>query len=99
MENKVVIITGGNRGIGYGITQAFLKEGYNVVMNYRSNVDATSEALAELDSQNVFAIQADVSIKEERILLLEQTLSKFGRIDVLVNNAAVTSRNGFFKTS
>jgi NAD(P)-dependent dehydrogenase (short-subunit alcohol dehydrogenase family) len=99
MTNKVVLITGGNRGIGYGIAKAFLADTYKVVINFRSNEEATSKALTELSSDRVIAIKADVSKKEERIRLLKETLTAFGRIDVLVNNAAVASRYSFFKTS
>ena len=97
--DKVVLITGGSRGIGYGIAQAFLDDGYRVVINYWANEDTARKAIAELASKNAIAVKVDVSVKEERIRLLDETLAAFGRIDVLVNNAAVASRYGFFKTS
>jgi NAD(P)-dependent dehydrogenase (short-subunit alcohol dehydrogenase family) len=95
MKNKVVLITGGNRGLGYGIAKAFLADTYKVVINFKSNEEATSKALAELSSDRVIAIKADVSKKEERISLLKETLIAFGQIDILVNNPAVASRYSF----
>ena len=95
MKNKVVLITGGNRGIGYGIAKDFLADTYKVVINFKSNEEATSKALAEPSSDRVIAIKADVSKKEERIRLLKETLVAFGQIDVLVNNVAVASCYSF----
>jgi galactitol 2-dehydrogenase len=99
MKDKVVIITGGNRGIGYGIAQAFFSENYKVVINFRSNVEATEKALAALKYDRVIAIKADINQKVERKRLLSETIAAFGRVDVLVNNAAVSTRYGFFKTN
>lgn len=99
MDQKVCLVTGGSRGIGLGITEAFIKEGYNVVVNYKSNESAVKAAKGKLNSNKVIFIKADVSKKEDRIYLLNEVIKAFGRIDVLVNNAAVASRFSFFKTS
>ena len=101
MNEKVVLITGGSRGIGFAIAKAFTEEGYQVVINFRSDQKRAGQAVEELRalSENVIAIQADVSEKSERESLLKQTLEKFKRIDVLINNAAVATRYGFLKTT
>ena len=101
MEGKVVVVTGGSRGIGRAIAQAFGENGYKVVINYRADKDQAQKALEELHSisKDAIAIQADVSEKSERERLVKETLVKFGRIDVLVNNAAISTRHGFLKTT
>lgn len=99
MENKICIVTGGTRGIGLGISQAFLQEGYKVIVNYRINDDAARKAEGQLGGNHAFFVKADVSKKDGRQHLLEQTIATYGRIDVLVNNAAVASRYSFFKTN
>lgn len=99
MAQKVCLITGGTRGIGLGISQAFLNEGYRVVVNYRSNEEAARQALERLGPEKAEMIKADVRKKQDRIDLLDRTLKRCGRIDVLVNNAAVSTRLSFLKTT
>jgi len=101
MKDKVIIITGGTRGIGLGIAKAFVNQGSKVVINYCQNKEASQKALKELDSSpdQVIAIQADISQKKEREKLIQKTLEKFKRIDVLVNNAAISTRLRFLKTN
>ncbi len=101
MKDKVVLVTGGIRGIGLAIAKAFAEQKCKVVINFRSDQQQAQRALAELQSLShiAIAIQADVSDKPERERLLKETLEHFGRIDVLVNNAAVATRYGFLKTT
>lgn len=99
MQNKVVIVTGGSRGIGVGITQSFLEKGAKVVVNYRSNKVAAEQLQDELKdySATLLFVQADVGLSVDRKSLIEKTLAHFGRIDTLINNAGISARKGFLK--
>ncbi len=91
MKDKVVIVTGGSRGIGVGITTAFLQAGAKVVVAYRANQQAAEvlrSSLLEYQAQ-LFLIQADISLAADRKKLLSQAIEHCGRIDVLVNNAGI----------
>ena len=87
LEGKVAAITGGTRGIGRGIAEAFLAEGASVVINGRS-AEKGARALAEMNagSRARFS-QGDVMKKADIERLIEETVGAFGRIDILVNNA------------
>jgi len=99
MKNKVVIITGGSRGIGAGITEAFYNKGARVVVNYRKNEEAAVKLKKTLkgDDESFLLVQADVSTAAGRDKLVAQTLSHYGAIDVLVNNAGIAARKSFLK--
>jgi len=96
MENlhgKVALITGATKGIGYGIAQAFLKEGMNVVITGR-NLTSIRESLRELngegnDSCYAIGVEADVRNFESMENVVRQTEEEFGKIDVVVANAGV----------
>jgi 3-oxoacyl-[acyl-carrier protein] reductase len=99
MKDKVVIVSGGSRGIGAGITRAFYDKGAKVVVNYRNDLQAAmalKEKLNALD-ERFLLVQADVSASEGRQSLLQQTLAKFNQVDVLVNNAGIAARKKFLK--
>lgn len=85
LEGKIAIVTGGARGLGYGIAEEFLKQHASVVI---CDVDekALDIAGAKL-KESVEAIKADVSVRNDVANLVATTLKKFGRIDILVNNA------------
>lgn len=91
-SNKVAVVTGGSRGIGQAIVIALAEAGFDVVFSYVANKAAASEVekTAEVFGVKAMAIQADASQGLEAQSLIDQTLEKFGRIDVLVNNAGVT---------
>ena len=88
MIMKTVLITGGSRGIGREIVRLFAEKGYNVAFTYRSSVDE-AEALAS--EVGALAIKADSSVESDVLMAVERTLSTYGRIDCLVNNAAVSA--------
>jgi 3-oxoacyl-[acyl-carrier protein] reductase len=94
MENqrKVAVVTGGSRGIGRAIVVALAEAGYDVAFSYASNKAAASEveATVKVFGRDVLAIQADASNQLDAQLLIDQTQSTWGRIDVLVNNAGIT---------
>lgn len=80
MENKVVLITGGNKGIGRAISEKFKKEGYTVVVMARTNPDS-----ADFDF-----FPCDMSNNEQIAQSISEVLKKYDKIDVLVNNAGIT---------
>jgi 3-oxoacyl-[acyl-carrier protein] reductase len=92
--NKVALVTGAGRGIGRGIAVALAQRSWSVAINYRGNADAANEAkqLVEQAGGQCIAIQADVSVTQDRERLVTQTLKQFGQIDLLVNNAGMAPR-------
>lgn len=90
MENKVIIITGGSEGLGKGAARVFAEAGWNVVITARGK-EKLKRAVEELKTSKgkVLAIPTDVSDTQQVQYMVEQTLKEFGRIDVLVNNAAI----------
>lgn len=94
-ENKVVLVTGGTRGIGKAICLKFAELGYDVVINGASSKAQGEELASKIKNMGVKAIfiKADVAISSEAISLVEQTIEKMGTVDVLVNNAGITRDN------
>lgn len=90
LGGKTVIVTGGAKGIGAGISSVFAREGCNVVVNYRSDDESANRFAGDLTKKNVqaIAIKADVSKESEADYLFHQAAAKFGKIDILINNAA-----------
>lgn len=89
----VAVITGGARGIGLGIAQELAADGLRLVLTGTRDEAAAREALKRMRDSGIEAIyvQGDVSSSADRQALVDQTLRHFGRIDVLVNNAGITS--------
>ena len=83
---KTVLITGATRGIGEAIARAFLSSGYNVIINYNNSTNKAKQLEAELGCT---AIQADVSNFKQVEDMFALIYKKFGKIDVLVNNAGI----------
>ena len=96
MKDKVVIITGGTSGIGKALAHEFGSKGSNVFITGR-NQQALAGALEELKKNNITAagMTADVSIEEDNKKMAEACISKFGRIDILINNAGISMRAVF----
>jgi NAD(P)-dependent dehydrogenase (short-subunit alcohol dehydrogenase family) len=92
-DHPVALVTGGSRGIGRGICVALAGSGHAVVVNFASNIDAAQETsrLVEQAGGRAEICQGDVAIGAHRELLLEFCMEQFGRLDVLVNNAGITS--------
>ena len=95
-NDKVVIITGSNLGIGKATAIALAKEGAKVVLNARSldRLEMIKKQI-EVSGAQVLAIQGDVTNYEQCKNLIAKTLNKFHRIDVLINNAGTSSRGTF----
>ena len=90
--NKVACITGATRGIGKQIAITLAKNGYDIVVNYKTENDDLIETKKEIESQNVrcLALQGDVSKFEDCENIAKEIIDKFEKIDVLVNNAGIT---------
>jgi len=93
-ENRVAIVTGGSRGIGRGICEELARLGLAVTVNYASRPDAAEEVVAEITAAGgrAIAVKANVGSAQDRQTLVTKTLEAFGRLDVLVNNAGITSQ-------
>jgi NAD(P)-dependent dehydrogenase (short-subunit alcohol dehydrogenase family) len=89
--DKTAIITGGGRGIGLGIASALAHEKFNLVIVGVRPIDQVTDAIAQLTAINpaVHYVQGDISIAADRSKIIDETKSKFGRLDLLVNNAGV----------
>jgi len=92
LSDRVSIITGASRGIGRAVALALAAEGAKVVVNYASSSDAAQQVVTAITDAggSAIALQADVSKLEQVEALFNETLEKFGRVDVLVNNAGIT---------
>jgi meso-butanediol dehydrogenase/(S,S)-butanediol dehydrogenase/diacetyl reductase len=97
-EGKVVIVTGAGSGIGAGTARRFLQEGAFVVLNGRRE-HKLRETVAEFDAARSLVHPGDVSDEEYVKRLVADTVSKFGKLDVLVNNAAMAIFGPFEKTT
>lgn len=97
-EGKVVIVTGAGSGIGAGTARRFLKEGAFVAVNGRRE-HKLHETIAEFDSARSLVHSGDVSDEEYVKRLVEDTVTKFGKLDVLVSNAAMAIFGPFEKTT
>lgn len=90
LNDKVVVITGGNSGVGEATAKLFAKEGATVVISAR-RVEALEKVAKEIEALGgtVLSVPTDISKVEDCEKLIDLTVEKFGRIDVLVNNAGV----------
>jgi 3-oxoacyl-[acyl-carrier protein] reductase len=92
MESVITaLVTGAGRGIGRGIAVELAKQGFTVVVNYAGNSAAADECLSLVRDAggDGITVQGDVSVAADRERLVDTTLSTYGRIDLLVNNAGV----------
>lgn len=91
IENKTVLVTGGSRGIGFGIAEALIQEHAKVAITSRnqSAADQAVEQLTKLGKGSAIAIQADVRNAEDQQRAVDQVVKKWGTLDVLIANAGV----------
>src|SRR5262245_23977785 len=91
-EPPVALVTGGSRGIGRGICLELARHGYAVAVNFADNAAAAAETCCLVGPDcPALPFQADVASAADRARLVDAVLSRWGRIDALVNNAGITS--------
>lgn len=92
MDKKVVLVTGGSKGIGAATVEVFAQHDYNIVLNYAHDEEVAKEVKDRIKSTypvSVLLAKADVSKKEDVQNMVEMAIQTFGHIDVLVNNAGI----------
>ena len=92
--NKIAFITGGTRGIGFGIAMALGKAGFDLALNGMRNEGEVADALEEVRKLgvNVAYFQGNIAVREDRQAMFDKILSHFGAVNVLVNNAGIAPR-------
>ena len=98
LQNKVAIVTGGSRGIGFATVEAFLREGATVILTASSPATAEKAVLKikeQTPEAKVFGISPDLSDLESVRKAFEEIVRQHGRIDILVNNAGVSENTPF----
>ena len=100
-EKKVVFVTGASRGIGKEVALKYAENGYNVIINYASDKTDVESLKKEFEEKNVETIieKADVTNSNQIEELVKKAIEKFGKIDVLVNNAGITKDNLLMRMS
>ena len=101
LTGKVAVVTGGNSGIGLAIVVELARQGASLVIDYVANpaaTDALEQQVAALGGQAI-GVQADVSKVADLERLIAATVARFGRLDVMVNNAGVETRTSVLDTT
>lgn len=89
LSGKVIIVTGGSKGIGKAISQRLAQDGASVVINFSHDALAADETVKEIGADKAYAVQADVGSIEGVEKLVNAAVDKFGRVDVVVPNAGI----------
>src|SRR5690606_29090834 len=95
------VITGGSRGIGKGIVEAYIAHGAKVAFTYSSSADSANQIVNELSKTGaeIKAYKSDAASFEDAQKLIDQVISDFGTIDILINNAGITKDNLLMRMS
>ena len=101
LKGKVAIVTGGNSGIGLSIVLELAKQGANIVIDYVAHPEATDELVKQVLALGDCAVgvKADVSKVADLKLLIATAVEKFGRVDIMVNNAGIETRTSVLDTT
>ena len=101
LQNKVAIVTGGNTGIGQAIVLELAKQGANIVIDYVAHPEATEALEREVAAlgDECIGVDADVSKIADLQKLVDAAVSKFGHLDVMVNNAGIETRTSVLDTT
>ena len=91
MERRTVLITGASRGLGAALAKVFAKNNHNIILNYNNSETDALNLAKELKQYNVevLPIKADVTKEEEIKNMVETSITKFKKIDILINNAGI----------
>ena len=101
LQNKVAIVTGGNSGIGQAIVLALARQGASIVIDYVAHPEATAtleQQIAKLGDKSI-GVDADVSKVADLQKLVDAAVRKFGRLDIMVNNAGIETRTSVLDTT
>jgi len=101
LKNKVAIVTGGNSGIGQAIVLELARQGASVVIDYVAHPEATEaleREICKLGNQSL-GVEADVSKLADLQRLIDAAVGKFGRLDIMVNNAGIETRTSVLDTT
>src|SRR5262249_23743314 len=92
-SDPVALVTGGSRGIGRAICVEMARKGYAVAVNFTANEEAARETASGVQQlgRESFLVKGDVGITADRERMVDEILGRWGRIDLLVNNAGITS--------
>ncbi|SHJ66884.1 SDR family oxidoreductase [Paramaledivibacter caminithermalis] len=96
LKQKVAIVTGGSKGLGRAIVENFANNGCKIVFTYLNSEDDANK-LCERYKGNVFAIKADASDYDKAFEVVEKTIEKFGKVDILVNNVGLAKDKPIWK--
>jgi len=88
IENKVAYVTGGTKGIGFGIAKVLVENGVKVAISGR-DIEAVNKAKEELGNENVLALQADVRNFDDEVKAVEKIIATYGKLDIVIANAGV----------
>jgi 3-oxoacyl-[acyl-carrier protein] reductase len=102
LENKTAIITGASRGIGKGIAEKYAEQGCNIAFSFARSVDKANALEEELSSKygvKVKGFQSNAADFDSAQKLVDDVVSEFGRIDILINNAGITRDNLLMRMS
>lgn len=91
LNDKVALVTGGSRGIGRAVCEVFAREGAAVIVNFTASAkeaEAVASSILQAGGQAV-ALMADVAVKSQVTAMVESATARFGRIDIVVNNAGI----------
>ncbi|PWG00208.1 glucose 1-dehydrogenase [Levilactobacillus bambusae] len=94
LKDKVAVITGGVAGIGLGIAECYVAEGAKVVLTANHNVEGGQDAVNKFGEDNALFVQQDVSKEDDWKKVMDATIAKFGKLDIMVNNAGIGGQSG-----
>ena len=101
LTGKVAIVTGASAGIGHAIANRLAQDGATVIVNYGKSADKAKAVVAEIEAKGgkALVMQADMSQVADARRLVRDTVQRFARLDILVNNAAISLNKSLVETT